>query len=246
MNFILDDIYSLVIRNKRRIQDYSIESFDNICRENVQLLEDLILFSQTKCEEIKDENIKRAMLYGIKNNLVRAYKYMQTIKPIEEYNANKQSQNNIGYFVEHPDAFYVEKRFLDLKKVYSSIIDFLNWTYSANKIAIKKGINPQPIYEIFEQIKNVCSRLGVRSADESSLWDAFSNPTGDLSIFMNIDVFYDEENLLKDDITIDSLPYFFDCPTFDSVNGLKIYKMFAKEGKAYYNASYVKQQEQIL
>ncbi len=70
MNFGLNDIYALAIRNKRHIDDFGIESFDKICKENIQLLEGLIAFSQSKCEEIKDENIKKAVSYGIKNNLI--------------------------------------------------------------------------------------------------------------------------------------------------------------------------------
>lgn len=246
MEFNLDDIYYLTIRNKRHINDFSLDSFDKICSENIELLESLVSFSQQKCEEISDDNIKRAMLIGTKNNLVRAYNQMQSIKPKEEYNKNRFYPNDTGYFKEHPDAMYVEKRFPDLAKVYSSVIDFLNWIYGGYKIATKKGINAKPIYEIFEQAKNVCSKLGVRSLDADTLWEAFSNPNSDIAINLDIDVNYDEENSLQNDIAINSLPYIFDCPAFDSVNGMKIWRNYAKKGQAWYNESYIKQQGPIL
>ncbi len=109
-----------------------------------------------------------------------------------------------------------------------------------------KGINPQPIYIIFEQAKNVCSRLEIRSADEDTLYEVFSNPNDDLANGLDIDSECDQDNSLKEDIVIESLPYVFDCPSFDSINGLKVYKLHAKQGKAWYNESYIKQRKPTL
>ncbi len=119
MNFNLDDIYALVVRNKRHIHDFSLESFERICKENIQVLEDLISFSQSKCEEINDEKIKKAVSYGIKNNLVRSYNYMKTTNPKKENASEKQSKSYVGYFIDHPEAFYLQRRFPDLRKSYS-------------------------------------------------------------------------------------------------------------------------------
>lgn len=247
MEFNLDDIYDLTIRNKRHIDDFSIDSFDKICSENVKLLADLIEYSQKKCEEINDKNIKRAMLNGTKNNLIRAYNKMQTIKPKQEYNELPKSYgSNVGYFKEHPDAIFVEKRFPDLTNVYSSVIDFMNWIYGGYKVATKKGVNPKPIYEIFEQTKIVCSKLGVRSLDADTLCDAFSNPNSELAINLDIDTNFDEENSLINDVAINSLPYVFDCPAFSATDGMKLYICHAKKGMVWYNESYIKRQGPIL
>lgn len=245
MFFNIDDIYNLTIMSRRQIKEFNIETFNDVCIENEKLLEELFFFSMKKLEEITNENIALGMRGAIKNSLLRAYRQQKTIKPKEEFAKIRIANDRVGYFKDHPDAEFIEKRYRDLCKVYSAVIEFLNKLYAGIKVSNKKKVNPKPIVDMFEQTKKVCSRLGIRCFDEDSLYEMFTNPNGQLAINEDLDFEIVEKNEISGDIEILSIPYDFAAPWFDASKGLELYRCRITQGKAFYSKTYMNKQDPI-
>ena len=174
-NFTLDDIDSLVISGRNRLDstnEYDITYYENYISENIKIIEELMKQVQIKIDLIKNNSIKEIVLNRSKD-LVIAYQKNKNKQPRIEYENSPYSQSpGSGYLQSHKYSGYIARDFPKVVNSYSYIINFMNNIYQYETISEKKGeIDSNILYGIFLDTKKTCSSLGIHCPDAFSLYD---------------------------------------------------------------------------
>lgn len=243
--FTLDDIDDLVISGRNRLDttdEYDISYYENYIKENIKIIGELIKNVQNEINSIKDDNIKRRVLYWSKA-LIKVYEENQNKQPRTEYENSPYSKSpGNGYLQTHKYSGFIERDFPRLVESYSNIINFMNNIYQNATILEEKGeIDSIILYNIFSITKKTCSTLGIKCPPALELYNSITgDPYAEKSELLDMDFEIEEDNSLKHDIIITSLPYTVTAPTF-TWQGTSHYEMPVTNPrpKIWYNKSYL-------
>lgn len=250
-NFTLDDIDSLVVSGRTRVDvsgKYDITYYENYVNENIGVIEELMKNVQYGINLLKDDKIQKRVL-NWSRDLVKAYEINKNKNLKEEYEKSPYSTSpGSGYLQTHKYAGFIEKDFQRLAQSYSKIINFMNNIYKHATISKRKGeLDSRTLYDIFIITKKACKNLGIHCPDALSLYDSITeDPYAEKGKLYEMDFEIDEDNSLSHDVIITSLPYTVTAPCF-TWEGPSKYELPVTDPKPkiWYNQSYIQNNRMI-
>ena len=224
MNIGLDNIGDLVINGTRRpriVEEYSLSALQNMKNINCTELGNLIKNISRDVQSINNEQFRRMIEDKLKY-IIECFEKNMTFNP-QEYYVNNDS-----------DQFT-----RDIFKIcnFKAIGELLNELYKREKIAEKKyPSDVEPLLLLSTTIKESCKNLGIKTLNESQLYEAYMNPDSDMAYDIGIRYGIDYENAQEDDIIINAIPYFITYPNFGVNNTILGYINYPiNAAGAYYN-----------
>ncbi len=249
----LDDIDNLVLNGKSRLDEtgeYDISYYEKIIKENVLITGKLILEIQKSIEKMQKQDNKETMAY-LTNRLVEAYKVFAQTNVREEYENSpfsKEKYSEDDYYTLHPYAKFIDRDFPKKIGILSRVIGFMQYLYNWNKTLKENGdVDSSLVWDVFLKTKEACNLLGIHCPDSVTLYESISkgliNDNNDNNTGKMTSTIVDDDSL-KNDIVIQSLPYTVSVPYF-------VYKPFLFEfdvsflgANVLYNKSYLEKLQQ--
>lgn len=226
MEFDLDDIKDLAITGSKRssiINNYDLDSLKKMREINCREIQNLRETIEKDVEYIIDEKTRSRILT-----------WMKSINKALEKNIEFNPEE---YFIKN-DASRFSQQCMNICS-FDGITTFLSNVFMNYKHWERKGnSDARALYKIFDNTKKSCKSLGIFSADERTLYEAYMDPESDrtYNIGIRYQINFEKEEYMEKDITIREIPYIIRFPSFRP-NGeiIEYLTLPVNEAVCYYN-----------
>lgn len=199
----LDDLNFLVLGEPQRaniFSEYSLSILTETKSVNCNEIAKLIKYISSSLKMIRDEKT-RLRVQELMKHLYKAFESNMAFSPVDfcrKYSARDFSNQCYGIISFNEIAIFMTEIFKDFK--------------SAEKTG---SVDSPVLFLIFNEVKETCKNLGIKTADLKTLYNAYMNPEPDLWGRFHIDVQINDENSIPNDIEIGEIPYFVKLPLFE-------------------------------
>ena len=224
MDLGLDNLQDLIIDSTFRphiVEEYSLRELAIMKNTNITQIGNLIKFLSFYLDNVQSEQL-RTVLAKKREGLYKCFSSNASFNPKDYYRTSS--------------AYDFSEECFDICQ-FGYITDLLTDLHNYKKWAVTHAPNDvEFLKKLDEYSKNVCMHLGIRTPSLSDLQNAYMHPDSDLAFELGINVNVVDENDLKHDIELWSIPYYVAIPEFDKKDRVYNYRYWTiNDASAFYN-----------